>query len=871
LVLIFILVFTILPVDAYQMSSVNPKAERLSGALRGADLQVERGGNAAPTGDAVEMSKDLPNNVDVLIIGGGIAGCSIAYHLTKLGITDVLLCERRQLTCGTTWHAAGLVTQLRATRNMTELAKYTGELFSSLESETGQATGYRKNGSLRVAKTGARYEELARGASMGRNFGLEVQPVTPDEIKERWSPISVEGVVGGFWFPNDGQVNPTDVTMALANGAKTAGARIAEHTSVMRILVENGRAVGALTDKGEVRAKKVVICGGMWSRDLAAQIGVSLPLHAAEHFYVVSEPIPDLPRQLPVLFLSDEETYYKEDAGKLLIGCFEKEAKPWGMRGIPESFCFDSLPEDFDHFEHILSQAIDRVPLLANTGIQLFFNGPESFTADGRYLLGETAEVRDLFCACGFNSIGILSSGGVGKSLAQWIRDGLPPVEMSDVDVRRVIPFQSNRSYLFERTKETLGLNFDMHWPNRQYASARNVRRSPFHDRLVASGAFMTEAGGYERPGFFATDGATPSIEYSFGHQNWFEACRQECHNTRDNVTLFDQSCFVKFAVDGPDACKVLNRICANNVDVPVGRLVYTQWLNDRGCIEADVTVTRLSETSYLVVTIAASQTRDFCWLSRHIPEDARVFARDITSGMSTLALMGPKSRELLSRLSPDGFSTQAFPFGTSREIEIGYGRALASRVTFVGELGWELAIPTDFASHVFEAVLEQGADFGLRHGGFFAMNSMRMEKGYRHWGHDIGDEDTPIEAGLSFAVAYDKPGGFIGRDALIRHKESGPARRRLVQIALPESNGKLLHHDEPIWCGNRIVGSISSGAYGHRVESVLGLGYVTVDDGVTSQYLTQNDFEVEVAWERYPAKLQLGAWYDPKSERVRA
>lgn len=817
------------------------------------------------------MSDALKSKVDVLIIGGGIAGCSVAYHLTKLGITDILLCERRQLTCGTTWHAAGLVTQLRATRNMTELAKYTGELFDNLEAETGQATGYKKTGALRVARTEARLEELARGASMGRNFGLVVERVSPGEIKERWSPINTDGIAGGFWFPNDGQVNPTDVTMALAKGAKAAGARIAENTKVIRILVEGGRAVGALTDKGEVRANAVVICGGMWSRELAAQSGVSLPLHAAEHFYAVSEAIPDLPRNLPVLFLSDEETYYKEDAGKLLVGCFEKVAKPWGADGIPENFCFDSLPEDFDHFERILMQAIERVPLLANTGIQLFFNGPESFTPDHRYLLGETPEVRNLFCACGFNSVGILSSGGVGKALAAWIKNGHPPVELADVDVRRMVPFQSNRRYLYDRTTETLGLNFDMHWPNRQYATARGVRRSPFHDRLLAAGACMTEAAGYERPGFFADAGVSPTIEYSYGHQNWFDACGSECRNTRDNVTLFDQSCYVKIAVDGADACAVLNRICANNIDVPVGRLVYTQWLNERGGIEADVTVSRLGETSFLVVTIAASQARDLAWLKRHVPADARVFVRDVTSGISTLALMGPRSRDVLQRLSPDDFSAAAFPFAASREVEIGYARALASRVTFVGELGWELSIPTEFAAHVFDRILEVGADFGLRHGGFFAINAMRMEKGYRHWGHDIGEEDTPIEAGLAFAVAYDKPGGFIGRDALLRQREQGPARRRLVQIMVPDCGGKLLHHDEPIWSGNRIVGSVKSGAYGHRVERVLGLGYVSAEDGVTSEYLAASTFEVEIAWERYPAKVQLGPWYDQKGDRVRS
>ncbi len=817
------------------------------------------------------MAQDLPSKVEVLIVGGGIAGCSIAYHLAKIGISDVLLCERRQLTCGTTWHAAGLVTQLRATRIMTELAKYTGELFRNLEAETGQSTGFKQNGALRLAKTEGRFEELKRGASMGRNFGLAIDIVTLDEIKDRWPPLDTHGIIGGLWSPNDGQVNAADVTMALAKGARSGGVRIIENTPVVRILVEHGRAVGALTDKGEVRAEKVVICGGMWSRELAADVGVSLPLHAAEHFYAVTEPVAGLPRDLPVLFVSDEQTYYKEDAGKLLIGCFEKEAKPWGATGIPKDFCFDTLPEDLDHFEPILEQAVRRVPALASAGIQLFFNGPESFTPDDRYLLGETAEVDNLFCACGFNSIGILSSGGVGKMLALWIRDGHPPADLSDVDVRRMVPFQSNRRFLFERTKETLGLLFDMHWPNRQYATARGVRRSPFHDRLLASGACMTEAAGYERPGFFARGDVRPEFVYSYGRQNWFDVCGEECRNTRDNVTLFDQSCFPKFIVEGRDACAALNRISANNIDVPPGRLVYTQWLNERAGIEADVTVTRISETSFLIVTIAASQTRDFTWLKRHLAKDAHVFARDVTSGWATLAVMGPGSRELLSRISPDDFSTAAFPFGSSREVEVGYARVRASRVTFVGELGWELAIPTEFGSHVFDAILAAGTDLGLRHGGFFAINAMRMEKGYRHWGHDIGDEDTPLEAGLGFAVAFDKAGGFIGRDALLRQRDLGPPTRRLVQIAVRDAGSRLLHHDEPIWCGNKIAGSVTSGAYGHRVGAPLGLGYVSHDGGVTAELLAEQTFEVEIACERYPAQVQLGPWYDPKAERIRA
>ncbi|MFO1090694.1 MAG: FAD-dependent oxidoreductase [Hyphomicrobiales bacterium] len=816
------------------------------------------------------MSQDFPSRADVVIVGGGVAGCSVAYHLTKIGLTDVVLCERKQLTCGTTWHAAGLVTQLRATRRMTELAKYTGELFGSLEAETGQATGFKRRGSLRVAKTPARLEELARGASMGRNFGLPVEKVSPGEIKERWSPINTDGIVGGFWFPHDGQVNPADVTMAYAKGARSRGAKILEHTKVERILVEGGKAAGVLTDKGEIRARIVVICGGMWSRDLAADIGVTLPLHAAEHFYIVTEPIPDLPRDLPVLFLGDECSYYKEDAGKLLLGCFEPVAKPWGQNGIPDDFCFDSLPEDFDHFQPILEMATNRVPLLASTGIQLFFNGPESFTPDDKYLLGETAEVQGLYCACGFNSIGILSSGGVGKALSEWIRDGRPPVELADVDVRRTMSFQSNRKYLFDRTTETLGLLFDMHWPYRQFATARDIRRSPFHDRLMNAGACMTEAAGFERPGFFAPAGMKPEIAYSYGRQNWFDVCGDECRATASGVTLFDHSCFVKIAVDGRDACRVLNQICANDIDVPVGRVVYTQWLNAAGGIEADVTVTRLSETSFLVVSIAVSQRRDMAWLTRHIPADAHVFARDITSGLPMLALMGPRSRDVLKALSPADFSDLAFPFGTSREIDLGYARVRASRITYVGELGYELYMPAEFATHVFDRLVESGVAFGLRNAGYFAINSLRMEKGYRHWGHDIGEEDTPIEAGLGFAVAYEKRGGFIGREALLRLRHNHPPQRRLVQVQLLGETPPMLYHQEPIVRAGKIVGSITSGAYGHRIGASLGMGYVTAEEGVTDAWLAEQPLEIEVAWQRFPAKAQLKPWYDPANQRIR-
>ncbi|HEX7374189.1 MAG TPA: FAD-dependent oxidoreductase, partial [Steroidobacteraceae bacterium] len=708
----------------------------------------------------------LPQHANVVIVGGGVAGCSIAYHLTKIGITDAVLLERRQLTCGTTWHAAGLVGQLRATRNLTELAKYTADLYHALEAETGQATGFKQNGSISVAKTAARLEELKRGASMGKTFGLRIDELTPGEIKERWPLLEVGDLVGGIFLPGDGQTNPIDTTQALAKGAKQRGAKIFENSRVTRIRVENGRATGVELEDGFVAADTVVLCAGMWSHRLAADVGVAVPLHAAEHFYIVTEPIAEVPRNLPVLRVQDECAYYKEDAGKLLMGCFEPVAKPWGMDGIPEDFCFDSLPEDYDHFEPILSAATKRVPVLANAGIQLFFNGPESFTPDDRYYIGEAPEVKDLFVATGFNSVGIAASGGVGKVVADWIRDRRPPMDLADVDVRRVMPFQANRRYLHDRTVETLGLLYAMHWPYYQFQTARGARRTPLHDRLVAAGACMGETAGWERPNWFAAPGSNPAYEYSYGRQNWFDACRAECEAVRDAVALFDQTCFAKFLVQGPDACAILNRIATGNVDVPPGRIVYTQWLNERGGIEADLTITRLGPQEFMVVTSAICQTRDFAWLRNAIAArpDARCWATDVTAGIAMLGVMGPRSRDLLQTLSGADLSNEAHPFGWSREIEIGYAKVRASRITYVGELGWELYFPAEHCLDVYERILEAGAPLGLRHAGYHAMGACRVEKGYRHWSHDIGDEDTPLESGLGFTCAWDKPGGFVGR-----------------------------------------------------------------------------------------------------------
>jgi 4-methylaminobutanoate oxidase (formaldehyde-forming) len=819
------------------------------------------------------MSKSLPARADVVIIGGGIVGCSIAYHLTKEGITDVVLLERKQLTSGTTWHAAGLVGQLRASRNLTELAKYTTGLFEGLEKETGQATGFKQNGSISIALTDGRLEELMRGASMAKNFGLEVQVISTEEIKERLPHYNMENVAGGVFLPKDGQVNPIDVTQALAAGARSRGARIFENTKVIRILVKDGKAVGVETVDGTILADKVVVASGMWSRDLGRSIGVNIPLHACEHFYIVSEPIADLPRNMPVVRVPDECTYYKEDAGKLMVGAFEPKAKPWGGGGIDEDHAFVTLPEDMDHFEPILANAINRVPLLETAGIQLFFNGPESFTPDVRYYLGEAPEVKDVYVATGFNSIGIQSSGGAGLVLAKWIKNGHPPMDVNGIDIRRIHPFQSVKNYVRERVSESLGLLYAMHWPYRQAETARGVRRSPLYPYTKQLGAVFGEVNGWERPNWYVRDGVKPEYEYSYGRQNWFPCADYEAKQLMNNCAFFDQASFAKYAVEGRDACRVLNRISANNVDVEPGRIVYTQWLNERGGIEADLTVTRLAEDRFLVVTGSVPQTRDMAWLKRHTPDDANCIAIDITSGLPMIAIMGPKSRALLEKLSGADLSNAAFPFGTSKEIEIGYARLRASRITYVGELGWELYVPAEFAAHVFETLQIAGTAFGLTPAGMHTMNNCRMEKAYRHWGHDISDEETPIEAGLGFAISWDKPGGFIGREALARQRDRKQQPKRMVCLALDDNSATapMIYHEEPIYRDGVIVGSTTSGAWGHRVNLSLGLGYVRNESGVTKEWIDSGKWEIELAWKRYPARVQLQSFYDPRGERIKA
>ncbi|NNE74845.1 MAG: GcvT family protein [Acidimicrobiales bacterium] len=816
----------------------------------------------------------VPAQAQIVIVGGGIVGASVAYHLSLRGVTDVVLLERNSLTSGTTWHAAGLVAQLRATHNMTRLAAYSGELYEQLETD-GYPTGFKRTGSIAVAADHERLEELVRGADMARCFGVDVQPVSVEELASHWPLLHTDDLVGGVWVPRDGQTSPVDTTMALANAAKANGVRIIEDVEVLDLLADGDvarcvsyrdRRAGADAEPAEITADAVVTCAGLWSRHLAAKAGVSLPLHGCEHFYLVTEPVDGLPPGAPTLRDPGSNTYFKEEGNRILVGFFEPVAKPIDSTELPDK-PFLELDEDWEHLAPVIESAFHRLPVLGETGIRLFFNGPESFTPDDAYLLGETPELRRHFCAAGFNSVGIQSAGGAGRVLADWIVDGHPPMDLADVDVRRFHPFQGTRRYTRDRSAETLGLLYEMHWPFRQKDTARGARRSPLHDRLVAAGACMGEATGWERPNWFAPSPSEARYSYTYRRQNWFDHAAAEHRATREAVALFDQTSFSKFEVAGRDAASALNRICANDVDVDPGTTVYGPWLNERGGIEADLTVTRLAEDRFLVVTSVATQTRDFDWLTRHLPADANVVATDVTSAYAVLGLMGPNSRAVLQQVTDADLSAGAFPFGAARRIDLGYAHAWALRLTYVGELGWELYIPTELAVHAFDALAEAGTGHGLELAGYHAMNGLRLEKAYRHWGHDITDEDTPIEAGLTFTCAFDKPRGFIGRDAVLAQQEAG-VERRLVQFKLDDPE-PLLYHDEPIWRDGELVGHTTSGMYGHTVGAALGMGYVSHPIDMLRSEVLEATFEIQVNGERYPATASYRPFYDPANDRI--
>lgn len=809
-----------------------------------------------------------PAHARVVIIGGGVIGCSVAYHLIKQGWKDVVLLERKQLTSGTTWHAAGLIAQLRATANMTKLAKYSQELYGNLETETGVATGFKRCGSITVALTEHRREEILRQAAMARAFGVDVEEISPAEVKERYEHLNIDGVAGAVYLDKDGQGDPANIALALAKGARQGGAQVIERTKVTRIARQGRRVTGVDweqgSDSGHIKADMVVNCGGMWGHEVGRMAGVSVPLHACEHFYIVTEAIQGL-KQLPVLRVPDECAYYKEDAGKMLLGAFEPAAKPWAMKGIPADFEFDQLPEDFDHFEPILEAAVERMPMLAEAGIHTFFNGPESFTPDDAYHLGLAPELDNFWVAAGFNSIGIQSAGGAGMALAQWMEDGQKPFDLGDVDISRMQPFQGNKTYLFERSKETLGLLYADHFPFRQKDTARGIRRSPLHQHLIENGAVMGELAGWERANWFVKPGQAPEYEYSWKRQNFFANVADEVAAIRTNVGMYDMSSFGKIRVEGRDATAFMNMIGGGQYDVPVGKIVYTQFLNQRGGIEADVTVTRLSQTAYLVVTPAATRLADQTWMMRHVGK-FNVVITDATAGEAVLAVMGPRSRALLQAVSPNDFSNDVNPFGTAQEIELGMGLARVHRVTYVGELGWEVYVSSDMAAHAFETLHAAGQDMDLKLCGMHMMDCARIEKGFRHFGHDITSEDHVLEAGLGFAVKTDKL-DFNGRDAVLRKKEEG-LQKRLVQFKLKDAE-PLLYHNEPILRNGELVGYLSSGAYGHSLGAAVGLGYVPCV-GESAADVLASEYNIDVAGALVQAEASLRPIYDPKSERVK-
>ncbi len=812
---------------------------------------------------------DLPQKARVVIIGGGVVGCSVAYHLTKLGWTDVVLLERKQLTSGTTWHAAGLIAQLRATANMTKLAKYSQELYGNLEEETGVATGFKRVGSITVALSEERREEIYRQAAMARAFGVDVEEISAAEVQGKYPHLNIEGVKGAVYLDKDGQGDPANIALALAKGARQRGAIVKERVKVTGVARSGQRITGVDWQaedgaSGHIEAEMVVNCAGMWGHEVGRMLGTNVPLQACEHFYIVSEPIEGL-SQLPVLRVPDECAYYKEDAGKMMLGAFEPTSKPWGMQGIPEDFEFDQLPEDFDHFEPILEWAVNRMPMLGEAGIHTFFNGPESFTPDDAYHLGRCPEMENVWVAAGFNSIGIQSAGGAGMALAQWMEDGAKPFDLGDVDIARMQPFQGNKRYLVERSTETLGLLYADHYPYRQKATARGVRRTPFHAQLLEQGAVMGEMAGWERANWFAKPGQEREYQYSWKRQNWFDNAATEHAAIRGGVGMYDMSSFGKLRVEGPEAEGFLNHVCGADMGVPVGKIVYTQFLNERGGIEADVTVTRLSETAYLVVTPAATRLADETWLRRHLG-DRMVVITDVTAGEGVLAVMGPRAREVMQAVSPNDFSNAAHPFGQARQIEIGMGLARAHRVSYVGELGWEIYVSADMCGHVFETLMEAGGAHDLKLCGMHVMDSCRIEKGFRHFGHDITCEDHVLEAGLGFAVSKTKA-DFIGRAAVERKREEG-LRHRMVQFRLSDPE-PMLYHNEPILRDGQIVGYLSSGNYGHHLGGAMGLAYVPCQ-GESAADVLASSYEIDVAGTRVAAEASLKPMYDPTSERMR-
>ncbi len=811
----------------------------------------------------------LPTHARAVIIGGGIIGCSTAYHLAGLGWKEIVLVERQKLTGGSTWHAAGLVGQLRSSANITQLLKYSVELYGKLESETGQATGWKMNGGLRLACNAERMTEIRRQATTAHSFGLEMHLLTPSEAKNLWPLMDVSDLVGAAFLPTDGQANPSDIAQALAKGARQRGVQIIENCAVTAIHQKDGRATGVATALGDIACDAVINCGGQWAKAIGRMAGVSVPLQSIEHQYMLTEPIDGATRDLPTLRDPDRLIYFKEEVGGLVMGGYEPDPIPWAQGGIPEGFHFTLLDSNWDHFEQLMEQALARVPALQTAGIKQLINGPESFTPDGNFILGEAPELRSFYVGAGFNAFGIASGGGAGRALAEWVAGGEPPMDLWPVDIRRFGALHRDDGWTRTRTLEAYGKHYTMAWPHEEHESGRPLRISPLYQRLKDQGACFGSKLGWERPNWFAPKGMAPTDVYSYGRQNWFDAVGAEHTACRERVVLFDQTSFAKFLLVGRDAEAAMSWICANDVAKAPGALTYTQMLNSRGGIECDLTVTRQAEDAYYIVTGTGFATHDFAWIARHIRDglDARLI--DVTSAYAVLSLMGPKAREVLQAVTDADMSNAAFPFGTMRELMISGSAVRALRVTYVGELGWELHIPVECALAVYEALTAAGKRHGLANAGYRAIESLRLEKGYRAWGSDIGPDHTPLEAGLGWAVKLKQNLPFQGREALAE-QAGKPLRKRLAGFTVDDPAIVLLGR-ETIFRDGRQVGWLTSGGYGYTLGINIGYGYVRNPEGVSTDYLTSGTYELEVATERVTAKLHLAPLYDPRMERIKA
>jgi glycine cleavage system aminomethyltransferase T/glycine/D-amino acid oxidase-like deaminating enzyme len=814
----------------------------------------------------LKAAAEPPARARAVVIGGGIIGASVAYHLAALGWTDTVILERHSLASGTSWHAAGLMTRTRGTHMLTDLATYSGAFYAGLAQLSGVDIGYHESGSLSLARTDERLTELRYALAMARHHGLPAQELRPAEIATVSPLLDPAGLVGGVLFEGDATVNPGVAAFAAAKAAFDLGVRTLEGSLVTGFRLEKGRVTGVHTDRGTIACEVAVIAAGLWSRGLGLLAGARLPLYAAEHMWVQTEPLEGASRDLPIVRDLDGHFYARHYRGGLVIGAFEPHGKPRAESSLPPHFAFGEFGADWEHFELPLSRARVRIPALADAHFAHFLNAPESFTPDADFLLGETAEVAGLYVAAGLNSQGIIFGPGVGRALAQWIDAGAPTIDAAQVDVRRFAPAQANAAYLHERTRESLGRLYAMHWPFLQPEAARGLRRAPLYERLAAAGACFGEVAGWERADWFARDGMQPVDEYSFGRQNWFQTVAGEHRAAREGVALFDLSTFAKLRVQGPGAPETLQRVFTADLDRPVGAVAYTLMLNHLGGIELDATVTRLDEQEFLVVAPTAAQTKAFHWLRRHARGDAVI--TDVTSGLGALSVTGPRSRELLARLTDARLDDAAFPFATARTIDVGWATALAVRISFAGELGWELYAPVESLTTLFDQLLAEGAGAGLRLAGSRALDSLRAEKGFRHWGADMGPADTPSEAGLESAVTPDKEVPFIGRDAL-RRRAAGPVRRRLVHLRVDDPE-PLLYHGESVLADGAVVGRVTSGAYGHTLGGAVGLALIEAPPDALHAIVTATDVEVDIAGRRAPATLSARAFYDPSGERLR-